>query len=540
VATLTLAVVLFAGVPAQPPPAPAPPPGPKVPQPAFELGKGDRVIFRQPGGIASAAFSPDGRLLALGGNAGLVLLWDLKANKEVHRCVGHAGFVRTVAFSPDGKLLASAGDGPSAILWDVAAGKEIRKVGKHDRDLRMAAFSADGKTLVTSAFDEHVGLWDVASGEKRLLFRAHPRVPYSVAFSPDGKFLASGGDNDRAIRLWDRATGKQIRWWDAQARCVHSVAFSPDGRLLVSGGEDEAARVWEVATGKEVFRLSNHPQGVEKVVFSPDGRMLATAGHAATVHLWDTMTGREIRHFGPHAGWVWGLAFSPTGGELASTGHDGAAVVWSLPPAPAALSRTGRRLTAAELDSAWADLAGSDAGKAFAAARTLSAAPPEQVVPYLRERIPPATAPTVDEGRVERLIRDLDDDRFRVREAATLELRRLGTLAGPALRRALANRPSPEMRTRLTALLAPLDRPELPPDRLRALRALRVLEEHDSPESRLHLKRLAGGFSEDAVTQEAEAVLARLQRRVPTTEAPSGAGGDKGGRSTTEGRAGGD
>jgi hypothetical protein len=309
---------------------------------------------------------------------------------------------------------------------------------------------------------------------------------------------------------------------------------------LVSGGEDEAARVWEVSTGKEVFRLGKHPQGVFQVAFSPDGRTLATASHNATVHLWDTMTGREIRHFGQHASWVWGLAFSPAGGALASTGFDGAAVVWSLPPAPAALSGTGNRLTAAELDSAWSDLAGSDAGKAFAAARTLGAAPPEQVVPYLRERIPPATPPAVDEGRVERLIRDLDDDRFRVREAATLELRRLGTLAGPALRRTLANRPSPEMRTRLAALLAPLDRPEIPPDRLRALRALRVLEEQDTPESRLHLKRLAEGFSGDAVTQEAKTVLARLQRRVPTTDAPSGAGDDKGRRSATEGRAGGD
>jgi hypothetical protein len=62
-------------------------------------------------------------------------------------------------------------------------------------------------------------------------------------------------------------------------------------------------------------------------------------------------------------------------------------------------------------------------------------------------------APGAPAGRVERLVRDLDHERFAVREAATAELQRIGPAAVPALKRLLAGPASPEARRRATALL---------------------------------------------------------------------------------------
>ena len=47
-----------------------------------------------------------------------------------------------------------------------------------------------------------------------------------------------------------------------------------------------------------------------------------------------------------------------------------------------------------------------------------------------------------------RLIVGLDDDNFAAREQASTELARIGPAAGPVLRRALADKPSPEARRR--------------------------------------------------------------------------------------------
>jgi hypothetical protein len=138
------------------------------------------------------------------------------------------------------------------------------------------------------------------------------------------------------------------------------------------------------------------------------------------------------------------------------------------------------------------------------------------VVPYLSDRLRPAEAlPRVEVEKLERLIRDLDEDAFAVRERATRELEALGSQAGPALRKALETPPSPEVRRRLKGLVDRLENGDLPPERLRALRSLRVLEELDTSETRRILKELAGGAADDALTQEAATVLARLARHPP-------------------------
>lgn len=503
---LALALTLAAPVAAKEPPRP-----PAV----MKLGPRDHEIARGAGGISGATFSPDGTLIALGGAGKVVRLWDVKAGKEQRLLEGHPGFIRTLAFSPDGTLLTAAGDDASggAALWDVATGKLVRHIGKHQHGLRQAVFSPDGHSLLTSGFDEHIGLWEVATGKRLLYFRAHPRVPYGIAFSPDGKLLASGGDNEGTIRLWDAATGKQRRSWHGHPGSVYSVAFSPDGRLLASGGADTAARLWEVASGKEVRSLPGHDGGVSKVTFAPDRRTLATASYNRTAHIWEVASGQEVRRFGQHNGWVWGVAFAPNGRSLVSTGSDGIAVLWNLGPTAAAQRASAAPLTDTACDAAWRDLLGADAGRAFTAALTLSASDPKRVVPFLRERLHPAPAQKFDTERLRRLVRDLDSADFSVRGRAARELAAAGESALPALRAGLADPPSLEARRRLEALVTKAETRDLPPETLRGLRALRVLEEAGTDAARALLTALAGGAAGDPLTREAAVVLRRMPRR---------------------------
>src|SRR5581483_10635167 len=102
----------------------------------FDTAAGAEVRLTAPPGVAnveaeSAAFSPDGKLLATGGRFGTVLLWDLASGKAVRVLKGHAGYVMGLTFSPDGHTLA-AGNWRNVRLWEVASGLERRRLEGHE------------------------------------------------------------------------------------------------------------------------------------------------------------------------------------------------------------------------------------------------------------------------------------------------------------------------------------------------------------------------------------------------------------------------
>ncbi|MBY0233152.1 MAG: WD40 repeat domain-containing protein, partial [Gemmataceae bacterium] len=84
---------------------------------AVEAAEGKRANH----GVHQAAFSPDGRLLALACGDGTARVLDLFTGKSLAVLKGHKGDVLTLDFSPDGKTLATGGMDTTILLWDVAA-----------------------------------------------------------------------------------------------------------------------------------------------------------------------------------------------------------------------------------------------------------------------------------------------------------------------------------------------------------------------------------------------------------------------------------
>jgi len=223
------------------------------------------------------------------------------------------------------------------------------------------------------------------------------------------------------------------------------------------------------------------------------------------VRVCDADAGRECRTFRGHRGRVYDLAFAPDGRRLASASGDTTALVWDLGglpgPAPAA------PVTAGEADALWAALGGAEAAAARRAVLRLAASPPAALA-LLGERLKHLPAP--DPAKVQRWLSDLDDDAFAVRSRAFEGLKNEGAAAGPALRRALAARPSPEARRHLEELVARLDGPSCPtPAALAAVRGVEVLERIGTPAARRLLEELARLTPGGPSAAEARAALRR-------------------------------
>jgi WD40 repeat protein len=278
------------------------------------------------GQILSVAFSPEGKAIASACfQDSRVFIWDIASGKVRHTLPGHQQ-PQIVLFSPNGRLLAVGGGDQIIRLWDPATGRKLDELRGHVGGISGLAFSPDGSMLASgasgnppntkgqTATDSTVRLWDVKTGKARTL-PGPERWAQTVAFSPDGKTLAVGGSGTR-IHLIDVATGKQKHSHPGHDGTIFRVALSPDGKTLASGGEDNLIHLWDLRTSREKARLEGHQGHVAGLAFTPDGRELLSCGYDGMVRVWDWRDGKETRRFAETGGWHYSFDLSPDGKML--------------------------------------------------------------------------------------------------------------------------------------------------------------------------------------------------------------------------------
>jgi len=278
-------------------------------------------------GVNSVAFSPNGKILAVGDDDGDVKLWSTASGKRTATLTQESdgSGVDSVAFSPNGQILA-VGDGDGKVgLWSIASGKrtgnltEINSTASSgDIDVRSVSFSPNGQALAAGGGDGDVGLWDTASGKRTatLTEDSDDAQVYSIAFSPNGQTLAVG-DGDGDVGLWS-ATNAQRTGTLPIGIGVSSVAFSPNGQTLAVATAGANVGLWNTATGNQTATLSEGSDDVEadSVAFSPNGQTLAVGDEGGDVGLWDTANGQRTATLSGGSS-VECVAFSPSGQTLA-------------------------------------------------------------------------------------------------------------------------------------------------------------------------------------------------------------------------------
>jgi RNA polymerase sigma factor (sigma-70 family) len=490
--------------------------------------------------IKDLVFSPDGKTLASTAELAPIVLWDTSTwQKKGALPLGS----RVLSFSPDGKRLATIEAEAGYVrklhsnkvrVWDVATGTETTTLSTAAvKYFEMANFSADGKIFsldrrATDADNKScIRHWDVRTGTHERI--AIPTDYHDIAFFPNGqsiiatRYATKGESRDvlANVVMRDLASGKERFIGPVNDDLSRRPTLSADGRMLALAFSKRTERWWDhaadvrvcdIVTGKEVFLLPGQKYSESSLAWSPDGRILATGTDrhdhmgdvpvlVPSIRLWDMATGKEFAKWGDIHADVAVLAFSPNGNTLVAGLRNGTLLVFDAsklaPP-----SRLARPLSQVELEAHWTDLASDD--KAQRAIWALVDAA-QQTSPFLKDRLKPI--PVADAARIKRLIADLDNATFAVREAARKELDDLGEQAEPPLRAALKDNIPLETRRRLLQILGDSPRPRV----LRALRAIAVLERIGTTEAVVTLETLTKGASATRTTDEAAATLARMR-----------------------------
>jgi serine/threonine protein kinase len=202
--------------------------------------------------------------------------WVLK-----ERLSGHTQMVNTVSFSPNGSLLASGGDDRSVKIWRVSDGQEVRTLYGNGDHIKRVAFSKDGNILVSTGRDGWIRWWDTTSWTAHELGPRARLEGTEVHFSANGKCLVVDF-NYTTARLYSVPDLTLIRsFYYGKNKVIQAMDIAPDCGMVaaIAGVGVNELRIWKVSTGEEQHvtatrdesRLASEPSAV---AFHPNGRLL--------------------------------------------------------------------------------------------------------------------------------------------------------------------------------------------------------------------------------------------------------------------------
>jgi WD40 repeat protein len=228
-----------------------------------------------------------------------VVLLDWTEQAEKGRFRGKVGTVTALTLHPEGKLVAVAGDADRVEVWDAVAKEQV---GAFEGKVSGLRFTPDGKLLLLGQVGRLIA-WDWQGGEQ--VWQAEEKgFIHPALFDCHGSQILWSAMGAANLLVLDAANGSVVHRWDTRDEFM-AIAFHPDGKrvaaaintvrspllhqfVLLRVGDDLPTREFPI------------PFMSVSVAVSPGGGTVAT-GDARGVQLWDTASGAPEGRLAPRA-----------------------------------------------------------------------------------------------------------------------------------------------------------------------------------------------------------------------------------------------
>ncbi|XXG77957.1 hypothetical protein AAC387_Pa08g2002 [Persea americana] len=198
------------------------------------------------------SLSWSGHLLSSGSRDALIINHDVRAASYPSSCLrGHSGEVCGLRWSPNGKLLASGGDDNLVHIWEatnMASSKYLHRLDEHCAAIKALAWCPYQSSILASGGgknDRCIKMWDAKTGQCLSSLDTKAQVSALVWNKHQKEILSGHGYGQRSLCLWRYPSMSKIGELQGHTSRVLNLSQSPDGATVVSAGTDETLRFWK-------------------------------------------------------------------------------------------------------------------------------------------------------------------------------------------------------------------------------------------------------------------------------------------------------
>lgn len=381
---------------------------------------------QHPENVLGIAFSPDGTKLVTAFTDRIARVFDVVTQGELFSMNQETSWLHSIDWSPDGKLIATGGNGSEIRLWDAFTGEHLETLQGNPRVFHLA-FSPTSDRLLTVTpgilqvwmIDEFSGFGGISRVTPMSGLHPEPQVISYARSSPmeidgawlgydwvyrqptgygrltyefmdlviaaDSHYAAIEPNQQRVVRTiyreldavvedfhsrelihpWPHGRIFMARWspdgthlgvitpegafmlHDGQtleprhqlgelspisgitrARVVGVIGFDKKSERVFTGRRDGSVDIWSTSDGSHLLRLENPGDGVFAGRFSPDGSLLATGGLDFKTYIWDTATGENLSVLSGHRDFILDIDIHPDNNRVLTISHDNQVKLW--------------------------------------------------------------------------------------------------------------------------------------------------------------------------------------------------------------------
>ena len=292
-------------------------------------------------GYRSAVISPDGENIVAGYSdyaSERILVWKTDSPQIEYEIQNLAGRINTLDISPDSKIIASGGEAGIIKLWNLETGEWIKDIAGFSSGISRVKFDSTGKVLSIITANNNKYSYNLSLNQLTETIKSTPhpflskmvdngfllqnddqfRIPVSSAslvFSPDGSKLALG---EGSIQIWDVESQTVIASFMAGTRFQKTnLAFDAKGEQLAILSNLGEVYIWDIRSNQIKLHISRQQmlenqsafttENASNVVdhdltdfsgqnirFSPDGTEVAFA-NGLNVEVWNLANGTKVK-----------------------------------------------------------------------------------------------------------------------------------------------------------------------------------------------------------------------------------------------------